>query len=349
MKRIKLIFSLIYCFLILSCTPTKQQPLTVLQFNIWQEGTVIENGYNAVIDEIIHSKADLIALSEVRNYNNTNLNERLVASLKEKGYTFYSEKSEDSGILSKYPILEQTQIFPLKNDHGSITKAIINVNGTEIAFYSAHLDYLNCALYLPRGYHGSTWKKLDAPITNIEKIEKVNIQSQRDDAIEIFIKDAKNEIKKGRIVIYGGDNNEPSHLDWTTATKNLYDHNGVVMPWNVSTEIEKNGFIDTYRKIYPNPVTHPGFTYPANNEAINIEKLAWSPDADDRDRIDFIYYYPDSRIQLNNSKVFGPKGDISKNKRVLEETEDVFLEPLAIWPTDHKAVISEFTLFVNDE
>jgi hypothetical protein len=347
MKPLKLILVLFYCFLFSSCASQKKQSLTVLQFNIWQEGTVIKNGYNAVINEIIHSNADLIALSEVRNYNNTNLNQRLVASLKEKGYTFYSEKSEDSGILSKYPILEQSVVFPLKNDHGSITKAIINVNGTEIAFYSGHLDYLNCALYLPRGYHGSTWSKLDAPITDIAEIEKINLQSQRDDAINNFIKDAKIEIKKGRIVIYGGDNNEPSHLDWTEATKNLYDHNGVVMPWNVSVALDKNGFIDTYREIFPNPVTHPGFTYPADNTAINIEKLAWSPDADDRDRIDYIYYYPDARIKLNTSKIFGPKGDISKNKRVLEKTNDVFLEPLAIWPTDHKGVISEFTLILE--
>jgi len=347
MKPIKLIFALCCCILLINCTPKKQQPLTVLQFNIWQEGTVIKDGYNAIIDEIIYSNADLIALSEVRNYNNTNLNERLIASLKEKGYTFYSEKSEDSGILSKYPILEQSQIFPLKNDHGSITKAIINVNGTQIAFYSGHLDYLNCALYLPRGYHGSTWKKLEAPITDLAEIEKINLQSQRDDAIKIFIEDAKNEINNGRIVIYGGDNNEPSHLDWTEATKNLYDHNGVVMPWNISVNLDENGFLDTYRTVFPNPVTHPGFTYPANNTAINIEKLAWSPEADDRDRIDFIYYYPDSRIKLNNSKVFGPEGDISKNKRVLEKTHDIFLKPLAIWPTDHKAVISEFTLILE--
>ncbi|MEX1382683.1 endonuclease/exonuclease/phosphatase family protein [Lutibacter sp.] len=347
MKPIKLIIFLIYCVSIINCTPKKQQTLTVLQFNIWQEGTVIENGYNAVINEIINSNADLIALSEVRNYNNTNLNERLVASLKEKGFTFYSEKSEDSGILSKYPIMEQTVVFPLKNDHGSISKAIINVNGSKIAFYSGHLDYLNCALYLPRGYDGSTWEKLNTPVTDIQEIEKINLQSQRDDAIKSFIKDAKNEIKKGSIVIYGGDNNEPSHLDWTAVTKNLYDHNGVVMPWNVSLNLEKNGFIDTYRTVFPNPVTHPGFTYPANNTAINIEKLAWSPTADDRDRIDFIFYYPDARIKLNNSKVFGPKSDISKNKRVLENTQDFFLEPLAIWPTDHKGVISEFTLILE--
>ncbi|MBL4724183.1 MAG: hypothetical protein JKY73_02060 [Lutibacter sp.] len=42
--------------------------------------------------------------------------------------------------------------------------------------------------------------------------------------------------------------------------------------------------------------------------------------------------------------ILGPKGDIVRNKRVLEPTNDVFLKPIDIWPTDHKAVLSEFTL-----
>ena len=337
-------FYILICLTFLSCSSNQKQSLKILQFNIWQEGTVVENGYDAIINEIIHSKADLIALSEVRNYNNLNLNERLIASLKEKGYTFYSEKSEDTGLLSKYPIIKQTALYPVTNDHGSITKAIIDVDGIEIAFYSGHLDYLNCALYLPRGYDGSTWKKLPFPITDKNKIEKINLASQRDDAIRVFIKDAKNEISNGRIIIYGGDNNEPSHLDWIKENKNLYDHNGVVMKWNVSMELEKNGFIDAYRKTFPNPISHPGFTYPADNIKVPIKKLAWSPEADDRDRIDFIFYYPDNRLKLETSMILGPKGDIVRNKRLFEPTNDVFLKPLDIWPTDHKAVLSEFTL-----
>jgi len=286
-------------------------------------------------------------LSEVRNYNETNLAKRLIASFIEKGYTYYSIKSQDTGLLSKYPILEQTDLVPVTNDHGSITKAIINFNGVEIAFYSGHLDYLNCALYLPRGYDGSTWKKLSAPITSIKEIEKINLASQRDDAIQIFLNDSKNEIKKGRLIIYGGDNNEPSHLDWINENKHLYDHNGVVMNWNVTSELHKNGFIDAYRKMFPNPITHPGFTYPADNKAVPINKLAWSPDADDRDRIDFIFYYPDNRITLLNSKIIGPKGDIVRNKRVLEPTQDPIKKPINIWPTDHKAVFSEFSISIK--
>ncbi|CDF80340.1 endonuclease/exonuclease/phosphatase [Formosa agariphila KMM 3901] len=71
--------------------------LRVLQFNIWQEGTKVENGFNTIITEIIENDADLIALSEVRNYDGVTLNDRLVNALKVKGYTYYSEKSEDSG------------------------------------------------------------------------------------------------------------------------------------------------------------------------------------------------------------------------------------------------------------
>jgi len=344
MKFFKCVCITVLCSVFFSCNSPNKKQLKVLQFNIWQEGTVIENGFDAVIDAIIQTEADIIALSEVRNYNGIGLDQKMRDALKVKGYIFYSERSQDSGILSKYPILNLTALFPVTNDHGSITKAIINIEGVEMAFYSGHLDYLNCALYLPRGYDGSTWEKLDSPVLDLSEIEKVNLASQRDEAIGIFIKDAKQEIAKGRLVVYGGDNNEPSHLDWTEATKDLFDHNGVVMAWNNTLLLEKSGFIDAYRASYPNPVTHPGFTYPANTLGVTIEKLAWSPEADDRDRIDFIFYYPDDRISLSDVKIVGPEGDIVKNKRVLIKTKDVFMKPLSIWPTDHKAVLATFIL-----
>lgn len=332
------------CFTFLNCKTDKIIKLKVLQFNIWQEGTVVKNGFDAIVDEIIRTNADLIAFSEVRNYNGIDFSKHIVKTLKEKGHTYYAQPSQDTGLLSKYPIVEQTVLYPVKNDHGSITKAIINVLGVKVAFYSAHLDYLNCALYLPRGYDGSTWKKLDSIITDVAQIQDNNLESLRDEAIDVFIADAEKEIKQGCLVIYGGDNNEPSHLDWIEANKNRYDHNGVVINWRNTAEIEKHGFKDAYREIFPNPVTHPGFTYPADNPLVSINKLAWSPDADDRDRIDFIFFYPDKRLQLTDAKILGPKGDVSRNKRVLEHTEDVFIEPLNVWPTDHKAVLAEFYL-----
>ncbi|WP_321295494.1 hypothetical protein [Marinifilum fragile] len=163
------------------------------------------------------------------------------------------------------------------------------MNGVKVAFCSAHLDYRNCALYLPRGYDGSSWEKLDAPKTDLNVIREDNLASKRDDAIQVFLSDAKKELEKGSLVFLGGDFNEPSHRDWVEENKNLYDHNGVVMEWTNTLSLENSGFIDTYREIYPNPISHPGFTYPADNPLVDIKRLAWSPDTDDRDRVNFYF------------------------------------------------------------
>jgi endonuclease/exonuclease/phosphatase family metal-dependent hydrolase len=341
MNKIVLIIAM--AFIITGCTNEKREKeLRVMQFNIWHEGTQVENGYPAIINEIIRAKADLIALSEVRNYKGQNLSERLVTSLKEKGFTYYSLKSQDSGILSRYPIISQEALYPVKNDQGSITKALIDMNGTTIAFYSAHLDYRNCALYLPRGYDGSTWEKLDQPITDLDAIEEDNLKSKRDEAIQTFINDAKKEASRGSLVFLGGDFNEPSHRDWINANKHLYDHNGVIMQWNNTVALENAGFKDTYREIYPNPVSHPGFTYPANNPLVSIEKLAWSPEADDRDRIDFIFYQPTGGLSLKDVSIIGPDESIARNQRIKETSQDSFVLPLDVWPTDHKALLAVF-------
>ncbi|MBR8537622.1 endonuclease/exonuclease/phosphatase family protein [Carboxylicivirga sediminis] len=330
--------------LLTSCQPIKEKELKVLQFNIWQEGTVVPNGYTAILDEIIRLDADLIALSEVRNYNNQSLAERLVRDLKERGHTFYSETSYDSGILSRYPIISQKMLFPAVDDHGSVTKAIINMDGIEVALYSAHLDYRNCSLYLPRGYDGSTWEKLDSIITDTEIIASDNLQSQRDEAIQAVIADARIEHEKGRLTLLGGDFNEPSHLDWTETTKDLFDHNGVVMEWHNTKRLEQAGFIDVYRQMYPNPVSHPGFTFPADNPLVDIKKLAWAPEADDRDRIDFIFYQPHPHLQLIDAAIVGPRGSIVRNERVQEQSSDSIIPPATIWPTDHKAILATFKL-----
>lgn len=340
-----------FCFFVISFFSSnagyaRQKPkeLKVLQFNIWQEGTVVPGGFDAIVSEIIRSDADLIALSEMRNYDGKSFAKKLVQALAKKGKTFYSQQSQDSGILSRYPIRSQKALFPVKNDHGSITKALIDINGITVAFYSAHLDYLHCSIYLPRGYDSSSWKKLPAPVTDTAVIAADNRKSKRDEAIDIFIDDAKKEIQKERLVIIGGDFNEASHLDWTKATEHLYDHHGVVMPWRNTLELEKAGFIDAYRKIYPSAVTHPGFTFPADNPLVKIEKLAWAPEADDRDRIDFIFYYPSEKLHLKKVKLIGPQGSIVRNQRKPETSKDTIDTAPGIWPTDHKAVWVLFDL-----
>lgn len=341
MKKLLLLCGL--CGIIGCSKVNAQTELKVLQWNIWQEGTMVPGGYEAIVSEIARLEPDFVTFSEVRNYHQTRFCNRIVTSLREKGKTYYSFYSYDSGLLSKHPITDSTAVLPEKNDHGSIYRMVASVNGQQIAVYTAHLDYLNDAYYNVRGYDGSTWKEIPIPET-VQEVLAINDASQRDDAIREFVKAAKKDIAEGRMVILGGDFNEPSHLDWTRETKDLYDHNGLIVPWTVPLILDNNGFVDAYRTLYPNVLDYPGFTFPSDNEKVPTQKLAWAPKSDERDRIDYIFYSPHPQLELKNAAIFGPQGSIVKNQRKKETSKDPFIEPLDTWPTDHKGVFVTFLL-----
>ena len=69
--------------LLSSCSSS--QNLSMLQFNIWQEGSMIPGGFDAIADEIARLEPDFIMLSEVRNYRDTSFCDRIVNALKERG------------------------------------------------------------------------------------------------------------------------------------------------------------------------------------------------------------------------------------------------------------------------
>lgn len=323
---------------------TAAREIKVLQINVWQEGTSVAGGYESMIDEIAYTDADFVMLSEVRNYNGTRLCDRMVESLKAKGKTYYSFKSKDSGLLSKYPISDSVAIFPEKDDHGSMYKLVaVLPEGQKVSVYTAHLDYMNCAYYRVRGYDGSTWAELPQPDTDLESIMADNVASQRDEAIRLFITDAAEDAAAGHLIFLAGDFNEPSHLDWTQATKDSADHHGMVVPWTVTTLLDEAGYVDSYRVKFPNPATHPGYTYPADCPGAEINRLAWAPKADERERIDYIFYRPDKRLKLKDVSIFGPNGSILRGQRMIESSQDPFLLPATDnWPTDHKGVLATF-------
>lgn len=341
MKKIKLIILLF--ILSSSAIYSKGHDIKVLQINIWQEGTMVEGGFNAITDEIVRLDPDIVLFSEVRNYQENPFIPRILLSLEEQGKKYYGESSSlDVGILSKYKILEQYPTPASPDEAVRVLKARIEIEGHTVVVYSAHLDYTHYACYLPRGYSGTTWKKLDAPVLDSGEIEKANKESLRDESIAGVIEDIKNE--KGNIIILGGDFNEPSHLDWQENTKNLWDHNGSIVNWDCSVMLTQNGFKDAYREVYPNPVTHPGFTFPSDNPDVDIKKLAWAPEVDERDRIDFIYFIPDKKLKLVDATIVGPNKSIIHGQRAVENSKDKFIMPAGIWPTDHKALLVSFKL-----
>lgn len=341
-----ILFSLF--FLSASCTESKsvdQQHLRVLQLNIWQEGTMVPNGMEGIAGIIEQISPDVVFLCEIRNYNEEKFMPRLLAALNEKGLDYYGESLDVSvGILSKYKIENPQSVFTLDDKSRPMIKGTISINGQNLTLYSAHLDYTHYECYLPRGYSGTTWKKLDTPVTNVQYILEANRLSYRDEAIAAFVEDANTEIEQGNIVIMGGDFNEPSHLDWQENTKNLRDHNGVMIDWDCSVMLAAAGYIDSYREIHPDPVQYPGFTFPSANKNVDISKLAWAPEVDERDRIDFIYYYPVDGIKLEAAKIVGPTESVYYGAIGPHDAKDEFIEPNSIWPTDHKGNLAVFTI-----
>ena len=280
--------------------PSVTFSLKAMQMNIWKGGSMVEGAVGMIADEIIHSDADLIFLNELRNFQGENFILYMVKELRRRGHIYYGEKSSLAvGVLSRFPIESQEVVFPCaKNEKGAILR---------VAAYAAHLDYRHYACYLPRGYDGSSWEKMDAPVVDETEILAMNRKSYREEAISTFLRRSQSDIAQGFAVLLAGDFNEPSHLDWTVRTKNLWEHNGAIVNWSCSSMLYEKGFRDAYRTVYPNPVTHPGFTFPAGNRAVAVDKLTWAPEADERDRIDFIYYYPASFLAPKKAWVVGPE------------------------------------------
>lgn len=328
--------------LLLSATVSAKD-LKVLQINIWQEGTQVKGGFEGLVDVIQQLEPDVVMMSEVRNYKGVQFVPCLVKALRSRGCMYYGETSKlDVGIISKYKIIEQGPNCAYAPDAGSVLKAKIAVGNQIVVVYSAHLDYTHYACYLPRGYDGVTWQKLKAPIVDKARIERANRESKRDEAIGHVIEDARRE--EGHFILLGGDFNEPSHLDWSEEVKDLWDHRGAIVNWDCSVMLQKAGFIDSYREKYPNVKTHPGFTYAADNPNATMKQLDWVPDADGRDRIDYIYYVPVKGVRLKRVRLVGPSGSIVRNQRVEEDTKDKFIEPSCVWPSDHKGVLAVFKI-----
>ncbi|UJF17828.1 hypothetical protein L0B53_12405 [Vibrio sp. SS-MA-C1-2] len=102
-------------------------------------------------------------------------------------------------------------------------------------------------------------------------------------------------------------------LIWTTETQTMFDHSGTVYDFLTHRLIREDGYIDSYRQLYQDPVTYPGITWPV------VQEDSWTAGdsylkecgraLDDRDRIDFIYYNQTPNIELKAVSFIGPRAN----------------------------------------
>ncbi|WP_027136657.1 endonuclease/exonuclease/phosphatase family protein [Gaetbulibacter saemankumensis] len=338
------IIVVLFSLVIISCKNKTEKELTFLTFNVWQEGTSVPNGLKKIHDVIVKTNADIVCFVEVRNYKNQDWTTKIVKALAKTGKNYYrGYVGGDVSFISKFPLENGKQIFGNK-DKGTIVKFDVNVEGNIIGVAGSHLDYTYYASNLPRGYNGGdpNWKIRDdgkgnpTPNTNIDSIQTYNLKSTRDEAISLFISSIKSESQP---VILMGDFNEPSFLDWTENTKNMFNHNGAVVPWHNTKKLHDEGFVDVFRTFYPNEVINPGFTWPSYVD--ENKSTSWTPLADERDRVDYIFF-KGSGIKIKDASIVGPKGSYVYNKlETLNTNEEKFIASDLPWPSDHKAVYTK--------
>ena len=160
----------------------------------------------------------------------------------------------------------------------------------------------------------------------IKEVVEAQREARHSDVAEML-----DEITKARevagskdIFLINGDFNEPSHLDWTSDAKEKKVHIAVV-PWPTSIQIEKAGFADSFRKLYPNSVENPGTTWNCWWKT-ELKGPAYN------DRLDFIYY-SEKEVTPVNTIFVGPKKGLI--------TEDIEIEN---YPSDHRAIMTTFTI-----
>lgn len=322
-----------------------------LSMNTWQQGGNVSGGLDKIGDVVIGTGADIAVFSET---SSSSFPDTVLANMAGKGVTNYfaGHTGGDVSIITRFPILDSTSVT------GSIKAFRLQLpSGHPLTVCVAHLDYTWYALYLPRGYWGGSpnWGMIDTNpadgvpdyVSDLAQIHAYDMNSTRDEAIDAFIAFATPLTDAGEDVILAGDFNDASHLDWVDATRNMFGHNDLVIPWHGSTNLAGNGWVDSYRDVHPNPVTHPGITWPS--EAFGKGSTAWIPASDERDRIDFIYYNKttlaaqDAAVVGSRAyfEIGGVKADIVSDDTFLMETSD--------WPSDHKAVMTTFEFADADE
>lgn len=228
-----LLFLLVTVFI--GCTEKTENPqLKVLVWNIWHGGndeSLPSDGRPSVIDIIKKSEADLVLMIET--YGSAPL-------ISDSTGLDYHLISSNLCIYSRFPISKKLAFTDSISSFNFGGVEIMAFDSIPIAVFDTWLHYLPDTRLAPT----------HLPEDSVLAWEN---RGSRDDEVFKIVNSIKSYISNSKNipVILGGDLNSHSHLDWTEATKDTFNHGGAVINWTVSRALTEAGFTDSYRKINP--------------------------------------------------------------------------------------------------
>jgi endonuclease/exonuclease/phosphatase family metal-dependent hydrolase len=264
-----------------SAASSDVMPLSLLVFNVEYGGSNATDRVMADVD------ADVVGVLE--SYN------RLPEIAARTGYPYYNVGLQ---ILSKYPILEPSG--------AGGRYAFLEVRpGEAVAMINTHLDYVQ---------DGPNRLQRGVPLQDVLAAER----EVRLSSVETLLPSATRLLDQGWPLLFTGDLNEPSHLDWTAAT--AAQHGGVgPVPWPVSKALVDAGLRDAYRETHPDPLADPGNTWG------QVAGSGGSPR-----RID--YAYVGGPVEVESAEVVGEQGADGVDRGYPR------------WTSDHRAVLAQLNV-----
>ena len=278
--------------------------LRIMSFNVWRGGTAGHQPLSQTVKVIRESKADVVGMQE--SYAGQVDSAAKVAE--SMGWHHFSQggKGESTSVISRFPIVGHT---PRKYGVTIEISKEISVN-----LFNVH--------FRPAPYQPYQLKRIpygNAPFITTAKEAREWARKARGSQVDNLLLELKPAIAQGGPVFLTGDFNEPSFQDWTDRARkaNLVP---VSVKYPATSMVVDAGMVDSFRSVYADEVKFRGYTW--------TNRTSPTDPKDFHDRIDFVF--------ACGTKIIGSKvvGENDKNA-------DIVVAP---WPSDHRAVVSEFEI-----
>lgn len=295
----------------------ESKKLTFLAMNMWGAGANAEKPIDETVAVMKASGADIIAAVETVPEPNpcdagidkcqAGDQSRAADLAKALGYSFHEFKHNTEthwadAVISKYPFGKETP---------NGTGVEVNVDGKIIVVYPMNL---NDAPYQP--YQLLNIEYGNYPFLKTAEEAVAAAKATRGKALAMISADVASEPTAVAHFVMG-DANEPSGKDWTQKAV-AAGNQPLVVEWPFIKGLEDLGFVDSFRKIYPDEVAKPGITWTPTTEA--------SDKTDHHDRIDFIMVLGKT-AKITSAGIVGEKAPEA----------DLVVTP---WPSDHRSTMA---------
>ena len=279
----------------------------IMSFNIWVGGAAGRQPLSQTVKVIRESKADVVGMQE-SHAGKVDSARKIAESL---GWHHFRQggQGESTSVISRYPIVGHT---PKK--YGVTIRVSQEIT---IKVFNVH--------FRPSPYQPYQLKRIpygNAPFITTAKEAEAWARKARGSQVDNLFSELKPALALSDPVFLTGDFNEPSFQDWTDKAReaNLIP---VSVKYPATSRVVKAGMTDSFRAVHPDEIKRRGHTW-TNTTRPDDPK-------DFHDRIDFVFAHG---IKIINSEVVGEN----------DRNADIVVTP---WPSDHRAVLSTFTLVEN--